>query len=124
MARRVFLTLAAAMAPAALALAEGPCAGHRIGLALSGGGSRGFAHVGVLRALEAAGIRPHAIAGTSMGAVVGGLYAMGMSPGEIEQWAGAIDWKAIFENQPAHSDLPFQIKEQAARHLFSIGLSR
>src|SRR4051812_30584996 len=56
----------------------------RIGLVLSGGGARGAAHVGVLKTLEGMHIPIDAIAGTSMGAVVGGLYASGMSAAQIE----------------------------------------
>ena len=55
-----------------------------VGVVLSGGGASGIAHVGVLKALEEARIPINFIAGTSMGALVGGLYAMGYSPDEIE----------------------------------------
>ena len=55
----------------------------KIALTLSGGGYRGIAHVGVLKALEEAGIKPEAISGTSAGAVVGALYANGMSTGDM-----------------------------------------
>jgi NTE family protein len=58
---------------------------QRVGVVLSGGGASGIAHVGVLKALEEAQIPIDYIAGTSMGALVGGLYAMGYAPGEIEQ---------------------------------------
>ena len=56
----------------------------RVGLALSGGGARGLAHIGILKVLEREGIPIDAIAGTSMGGIVGGLYAAGKSIGEIE----------------------------------------
>ena len=59
----------------------------RIGLALSGGGARGLAHIGVLKVLEREGIEIHALAGTSMGAVIGAAYAAGMSPNEMQQEA-------------------------------------
>lgn len=85
-----------------LLLAPVATAGERptIGLALSGGGARGAAHVGVLRVLEGLRIPIDAIAGTSMGAVVGGLYAMGMSPDQIEETIAEIDWTAIFQDEP------------------------
>jgi NTE family protein len=60
---------------------------RKVGLALSGGGARGLAHIGVLKALEAAGIHPHCIAGTSMGAVVGALYAAGHPVDRLEEEA-------------------------------------
>ncbi|MFO7703733.1 MAG: patatin-like phospholipase family protein, partial [Halopseudomonas sp.] len=59
----------------------------RTGLVLSGGGARGLAHIGVLKQLEEMNIPLHAIAGTSMGAVIGGLYAAGYNADEIEQIA-------------------------------------
>ena len=68
----------------------------KIGLALGSGGARGLAHAGVLEALEEAGIRPHIVAGTSMGSIVGGLYACGYSPAEMESLAVAIDWDRFF----------------------------
>lgn len=64
-------------------MARTPEKTYRIGLALSGGGAKGFAHAGVLKALEAYGIVPDIIAGTSAGAIVGALYADGFSPEEV-----------------------------------------
>jgi len=56
---------------------------YRIGLVLSGGGARGFAHLGVIEALNEAGIFPDVISGTSAGAIIGVLYADGLAPKEI-----------------------------------------
>lgn len=70
-------------------------AGVRIGLALGGGAARGWAHIGVLRALERAGIKPDIIAGTSIGAVVGGCYAAGHLD-NLERWARELTPKRIF----------------------------
>ncbi len=75
-------------------------AGPRIGLALSGGSARGLAHVGVLRALEREGVPIDAIAGTSMGSLVGGLYAAGYSAADLEGIALAIDWAALMIDAP------------------------
>src|SRR5665648_151672 len=66
-----------------------------IGLALGGGSVRGLAHVGVLRVLEREGIRPAAIAGTSMGAIVGATYAAGLTADAIEQIALGLDVKGL-----------------------------
>src|SRR6185503_10631675 len=68
------------------------------GLVLSGGGALGVAHVGVLKALEELHIPVDYIAGTSMGAVVGGLYASGMSPEEIERWVREADWSFLLSD--------------------------
>jgi NTE family protein len=68
----------------------------RIGLALSGGGARGLAHVGVLKVLEEMRIPISCVTGTSMGAIVGGTYASGRSPAEMEKVVVAADWEDIF----------------------------
>jgi len=67
----------------------------KIGLALGGGAARGWSHIGVLRALEEAGIRPHVIAGTSMGAVVGGCYSAGHLD-EIEAFARELTMRRVW----------------------------
>lgn len=67
----------------------------RIGLALSGGAARGIAHVGVLRALEEQGVPIDAIAGASAGALVGGAYAAGLSPAELEKLAREFRWRRM-----------------------------
>ena len=71
----------------------------RIGLALSGGGARGASHIGVLKVLERERIPIDYIAGTSMGSIVGGMYASGMSPEEIEAQLVAVDWDDVFEDK-------------------------
>ncbi len=86
-------------------------AGERIGLVLGGGGARGAAHIGVLKVLERERIPIHAIAGTSVGAIIGGLYASGKSPEEIEQFVTSIDWIDIFRDTTARADLPMRQKE-------------
>jgi NTE family protein len=83
----------------------------RIGLALSGGGGGGGAHLGVLRELERLRIPVDYIAGTSMGAVVGGLYAAGLSPAEIERAIEDIDWVDIFEDEAPRSERRFRRKQ-------------
>ncbi len=72
----------------------------RIGLALSGGGARGAAHIGVIRELERLRIPIDYVAGTSMGAIVGGLYASGLTTDELEEVLLDIDWDDIFSDAP------------------------
>jgi NTE family protein len=97
-----------------------------VGLVLSGGGARGAAHAGVLEVLEELRIPIDYIAGTSMGAVVGGLYACGMSPGEIETTLRAVDWDDVFDDRRPRRHLPFRRKrvDQAALFDFEFGLGR
>ena len=71
----------------------------KIGLALSGGSAHGFAHVGVIKYLEEQGIEVDYVTGTSMGSVVGGLYAMGFDADEIAEIAGNLDWDLLMSNR-------------------------
>src|SRR6266568_169724 len=87
----------------------------RFGLALSGGGARGLAHIGVLKALEELRVPVDVIAGTSMGAVVGGLYACGMSPDEIARVMERVDWASLFDDRPPRPDLPYRRKQDESR---------
>jgi NTE family protein len=83
----------------------------RIGLVLSGGGARGAAHVGVIRALEEMRIPIDAVAGTSMGAVVGGLYAAGLSGDEIDDLFRAINWQELLRDRSPRRDLVYRRKQ-------------
>jgi NTE family protein len=94
----LFLVLALLQVPPALQAASQfePDPDVSIGLALSGGSAKGFAHIGVLRVLERAGLPIDAIAGTSMGSLVGGLYAIGYTTDMLEQLTVEQDWEALF----------------------------
>lgn len=81
------------------------------GLVLSGGAARGLAHIGVLKALEEQGVQIDAIAGTSMGAVIGGLYAAGYSVEELEKLALGLDWQQVLSDDPPREDIPFRRKQ-------------
>jgi NTE family protein len=85
----------------------------RVGLVLGGGGARGAAHIGVLRELERMRIPIDAIAGTSMGAIVGGLYASGMSVDGLEELVAEMDWADAMSDEPERSDLRFRRKQDA-----------
>ncbi|MCX7032643.1 MAG: patatin-like phospholipase family protein [Arenimonas sp.] len=96
----------AGIAPAPVAAIGSHCGARapgdtrpRIGLVLGGGGARGFAHVSVLKELERQRIPVDCIAGTSMGALVGGLYASGMTAADIEREMRALDWPRMFNDR-------------------------
>jgi NTE family protein len=96
----------------------------RVGLVLSGGGARGAAHIGVLKMLDDLHVPIDAIAGTSMGAVVGGLYASGYSAREIETIMTSVNWQEAFRDRPTRTDLTFRRKEEEENFLvnFPLGL--
>lgn len=80
-------------------------------LVLSGGGARGAAHIGVLRVLEEMHIVPDLIVGTSMGSIVGGLYATGWSPDEIEELLVSINWNQVFTARVPRNSLSYRRKQ-------------
>ncbi|HJV69871.1 patatin-like phospholipase family protein [Ideonella sp.] len=84
----------------------------RVGLVLSGGGARGLAHIGVLKVLEREHVPVDVIAGTSMGAIVGGLYASGMKADEIERELKRIDWNRLFAPRVSRQQLSQRRKEE------------
>lgn len=112
------LPLGATDAPVAQA-AESP----RIGLVLGGGGARGFAHVGVLQVLEENRIPVHAVAGTSMGAVVGSLYAQGKTSAELTQITQEIPWITIFNDSIPRERLSFRRKRDERDVLIDFRIS-
>ena len=73
----------------------------KIGLTLSGGGAKGLAHIGILEAIDSAGLRIDCITGTSMGSIVGSLYAAGYSGRDIEKIARELDWNVLFSGRPS-----------------------
>jgi NTE family protein len=107
------------------ALATDDAGRPKIGLALSGGGARGGAHVGVLKALEEMKVPVDYIAGTSMGAIIGGLYAAGYRADEIETVLVEIDWKKALTDKPPRKDRTMRKKELEAQFLipFRVGVN-
>ncbi|MEM7410650.1 MAG: patatin-like phospholipase family protein [Myxococcota bacterium] len=104
-------TAACILAMVALAGAASAEERPRIGLVLGGGGARGLAHIGVIETLESLQIPIDFIAGTSMGAVVGGLYASGLSPAELRSAVLETDWADVFEDSTRRQHLTFRRKQ-------------
>lgn len=98
----------------------------RIGLALAGGGARGGALVGVLKVLEELRIPVDYVAGTSIGSIVGGLYAIGMPPDRMAEELRTIDWEDALSDDPARRDRDYRRKEDDPLYLINVelGLSR
>ncbi|MFN0048940.1 MAG: patatin-like phospholipase family protein [Cytophagales bacterium] len=89
----------------------------KIGLALSGGGVRGLAHIGILKAIDRAGLKVDFIAGTSIGAVVGGLYAAGYSADSIEKIALSEDWNKLIGNQLSLKSISIEEKAEYNKYI-------
>jgi len=92
----------------------------KIGLTLSGGGAKGLAHIGILKAIDSAGLRIDCITGTSMGAIIGALYATGYSGREIEELTRDIDWETLFSNSISLNVLSMEEKEQYSRYALEL----
>jgi NTE family protein len=120
---RPFVALLVATAASATWAAEQlpasrPCAGTA--LVLSGGGARGGAHVGVIKVLEELRVPVSCVVGTSMGSIVGGLYASGLSPEQLESQLSAIDWDSAFDDKPDRSKMRFRTKQEDIYGLFPL----
>jgi len=96
----------------------------KIGVVFGGGGAKGAAHIGVLKVLEEQKIPVDYIAGTSMGAIVGALYASGLSAAELEKVITSIDWKDVFSGNPNRQDIDYRRKREDYEHLtgLSVGI--
>jgi len=92
----------------------------KVGLVLSGGGAKGFAHVGVLKVLEEYNIPIDYIGGTSIGAIVGALYSVGYTADQLEDMVLSQDWEALFADKPQRIYMPFYEKEEQDRYQISM----
>jgi NTE family protein len=111
------LTMLATCCPgleAQTVLVGAPSINPRIGLALSGGGARGIAHVGVLKVLDELRVPISCVTGTSMGAIVGATFAAGRTPAEMEKIVLEADWDEIFRDKPPRGEIA--VRRDASEH--------
>lgn len=92
----------------------------KLGLVLSGGGAKGFAHVGVIKVMEEAGLHVDYIGGTSMGSVIGGLYATGYSPDMMAEIIRHQDWDMLLSDKVERKYIPVEEKENADRFVITL----
>ena len=92
----------------------------KIGLTLSGGGAKGLAHIGILKALDSAGLKIDYITGTSMGSIIGALYATGYSGDDIEKLARPLDWELLFSATPQLSSISIEEKSEYDKYALEI----
>ena len=95
----------------------------KVGLVLSGGGAKGAAHIGVLKYIEEAGIPIDYITGTSMGSIVGGMYALGYKSDEILEIISNVDWSKLISNDVGRKKISFARKHEDNTLLFTIPFS-
>jgi NTE family protein len=93
-----------------------PAPRPKVGLVLEGGGALGLAHIGVIQWLEEHRIPVNYVAGTSMGGLVGGIYATGSSATEVKELVKTIDWDQVLQGQTPYKDLTFRRKQDAAEY--------
>lgn len=96
----------------------------KVGLVFSGGGAKGFAHIGVLKVLEEAGVRVDYIGGTSMGSMVGSLYAAGYTAKEIDSIFRSVDFNKVMLDDVPRKSKPFYEKENGEKHALSLPVKK
>lgn len=96
----------------------------KVGLVLSGGGAKGLAHIGVLKVLEEEGIVPDYITGTSMGSIIGGLYAIGYTAEELDSIVNSVSWSDLLSDQIPLSSVSPQEKEDYNRYQAEFNITR
>jgi len=96
----------------------------KVGLVLSGGGAKGLAHIGVLKVLEEAGIVPDYITGTSMGAIIGGLYATGYTAADISELNRTANWSELFSDYIPLRNIALDEKHDYKRYLVELPVRR
>ncbi len=94
----------------------------KVGLVLSGGGAKGFAYIGLLQAIQQAGLHIDYIGGTSMGAIIAGLYAVGYSPENMYKLVNAQDWDKLLLDKPDRKYLAYEEKEYSENYIVTLGL--
>ncbi|MEJ2544772.1 MAG: patatin-like phospholipase family protein, partial [Calditrichaceae bacterium] len=94
----------------------------KVGLVLSGGGARGFAHIGVLKMLDSLNFPIDYIAGTSIGGLLGALYACGYSGEEIEKIVNNADWDALLSDTPDRKSIPYLQKYDDNKYQIQLSL--
>lgn len=95
----------------------------KVGLVLCGGGAKGAAHIGAIKKLEEVGIQPDVIVGTSMGALIGGLYAMGYTSSQMDTIISNADWDYLLSDNIKREDMNFSVKQEDDKYFISIPFS-
>ncbi len=96
----------------------------KVGLVLSGGGAKGIAHIGVLKAIDSAGLKIDLVTGTSMGSIIGGLYATGYSGNEIERITKKLIWDELLSGKPVYKYVSIDEKDEFGQYSAEVGIKK
>ena len=96
----------------------------KVGLVLSGGGAKGMAHIGAIKVIEEAGIPIDYVVGTSMGSIIGGLYAIGYTPEQMDSMVRKQDWGFLLSDQILRRDMNMQEREADEKYVISVPFSK
>ena len=120
----VLLLLCLLIAPAALAEDTGspvpPQQRPKVGLVLSGGGAKGMSHIGALKVIEELGIPIDYVVGTSIGSIIGGIYALGYTADELDSLVRAQDWNLLMKDQISRRDISYANKKESDRYILTV----
>ncbi len=94
----------------------------KVGLVLSGGGAKGIAHIGVLKAIDSAGLKIDYVTGTSMGSIIGGLYSVGYSGNQIEQVTKKLNWDELLSGKPIYKYVSIDEKDEFGQYSAEVGI--
>ncbi len=118
------LTLLVCPCPAIARVADTSADRPRVAVVLSGGGAKGVAHISALKVIEEEGIPIDYIAGTSMGAIIGGLYALGYSPSQLDTLVRNMDWEWLLSDRPKRVYRTLMERENEKRYILSVPMTR
>ena len=96
----------------------------KVALVVSGGGAKGAAHIGAIKVIEEAGVPVDMVVGTSIGAIVGGLYSIGYTPEQLDSMARRLEWDVLLSDRVRAPKRSLMEREQAERYLLSVPLHR
>ncbi len=107
-----------------MAATNAPAQRKKVGLVLSGGGAKGMAHIGALKVIEQAGIPIDYVVGTSMGSIIGGLYAIGYTPQQLDSLVRVQDWGFLLSDRTPRSDKNMAEREADEKYILSVPFSK
>ena len=121
--KRILTVIAILLTTVLTAFAQEAPKQQKVALVLSGGGAKGMAHIGVLKVLERAGIHVDIITGTSMGSIVGGLYATGVTAERLDSIVRAQDWTYVLSDKDDLSHQSLRERERQNTYILSTSLN-